>query len=339
MNKILLIFIGLFLFSTNVQADGISNISASPTDLTDLAPGTTVTLSFRVEVTMPFGGTSNGCTIWDGGGISITSSTRVNTGSLSFTPNADGCPGAITSTDGGTGCPNDANTAVDGTLTFQLDGSADTGPWNITFDIGYYLSASDCNIISYSMSGSVLPVELTSFEAKEAKEGVQLNWTTASEINNSYFTVERSTDGKNFTAIGEVTGAGDSYESIDYQFMDTRVAELDSEIAYYRLMQTDFDGRTNYSEVVNLSLKDHQNTTITNLFLEGEMTKIQVNSNSDQTAKIGIFDVSGKLVKTQSVFLHEGQNNLDIQHEIERGGIYFYSLTCSSGIVTKKFFH
>jgi hypothetical protein len=86
---------------------------------------------------------------------------------------------------------------------------------------------------------SALPIELLSFEAKSADNAVDLSWTTATEINNDYFTIEKSKSGFDFFEVCRVDGAGNSISPIYYEFSDKD--PLDG-ISYYRLRQTDYDG-------------------------------------------------------------------------------------------------
>src|SRR5262249_3785882 len=85
-----------------------------------------------------------------------------------------------------------------------------------------------------------LPVELIAFIAERHGEKNDLDWTTASEINNDYFAVQRSSDGKSFSDCGIVQGAGNSATQTIYTFSDDR--PLQSPVSYYRLKQVDFDG-------------------------------------------------------------------------------------------------
>lgn len=89
-----------------------------------------------------------------------------------------------------------------------------------------------------------LPVELISFNADAQKKDVLLTWATASEINNDYFSIERSADSKNWEKISSIDGAGNSNVNIRYEFTDTK--PLDG-ISFYRLKQTDFNGAYTYS--------------------------------------------------------------------------------------------
>ncbi|MEX1192713.1 MAG: T9SS type A sorting domain-containing protein [Brumimicrobium sp.] len=110
------------------------------------------------------------------------------------------------------------------------------------------------NIVIAEVYDSALPVEFSSFEVNVNKNTVQLEWNTLSEQNNDYFEVERSKDGQKFENIGTVNGAGTSVKEIDYNFIDKNPIDGTS---YYRIKQTDYDGKATYSEVksVDVSLK------------------------------------------------------------------------------------
>jgi hypothetical protein len=88
-----------------------------------------------------------------------------------------------------------------------------------------------------------LPISLLSFEVKELKGKIQINWSTATEINNDYFTLERSIDGSNWEILAYVDGAGNSNQRLNYEYIDDYPYHG---ISYYRLKQTDFDGKFEY---------------------------------------------------------------------------------------------
>ena len=92
-----------------------------------------------------------------------------------------------------------------------------------------------------------LPVELIAFAADRIGSAVVCNWATATELRNDHFAVERSLDGQNFYALGQVAGAGTSSSRHDYRWVDAKPAGT---VAYYRLSQVDTDGTTTYSPVV-----------------------------------------------------------------------------------------
>jgi hypothetical protein len=88
-----------------------------------------------------------------------------------------------------------------------------------------------------------LPIELISFNTQLSGSVVEIDWATATELNNDFFTIERSIDGLEWSIIGELEGAGDSHVRLDYQFIDNNPMPG---LSYYRLKQTDFDGQFEY---------------------------------------------------------------------------------------------
>ena len=98
-----------------------------------------------------------------------------------------------------------------------------------------------------------LPVELISFTGQVLNDHVKLNWVTASELNNDFFTLQRSIDGAEFESIAEIDGAGTIQTATEYEYLDINPLP---NLSYYRLRQTDFDKKFTYSKViaVNVSL-------------------------------------------------------------------------------------
>ncbi|GEM_PF-3900888 len=123
----------------------------------------------------------------------------------------------VTNSDGG------ANPCPDGCCGALCDGA------------GTSLSTAGLVVIGQA----VLPIELLRFDASQSGNSVEVNWTSATEINNHFYTVQRSYDGLEFEEIADIEGAGDSNSSLDYQYVDFPTA---FGLLYYRLKQTDFDG-------------------------------------------------------------------------------------------------
>ena len=104
---------------------------------------------------------------------------------------------------------------------------------------------------------TVLPVELLNFSAVlKNNNQVMLTWQTASEINNDFFTVERSEDAVNWDEIEKLTGAGHSKSLLNYTFRDEPPY---TEMVYYRLKQTDFDGKFSYSGIQSVTMDLNKN--------------------------------------------------------------------------------
>jgi len=106
----------------------------------------------------------------------------------------------------------------------------------------------------FSLGTSVLPVELGYFNAFGNDKEVDLYWLTYSEIRNDYFIIERSIDGLYFQEIGEVAGAGDSFEEIKYYFTDIQPPSVNR--IYYRLRQVDFDGKETVHDIRSVYLSN-----------------------------------------------------------------------------------
>ncbi|MBK8051959.1 MAG: T9SS type A sorting domain-containing protein [Saprospiraceae bacterium] len=115
---------------------------------------------------------------------------------------------------------------------------------------------------------TVLPIELKSFEIKNNANAVNMLWVTASETNNDFFTLQRSADAVHFENIAIIEGAGNSSTEIYYSFTDVSPLRGTN---YYRIKQTDFDGKFSYSDVRSVSMvtaeKSQLNTFITDNIL------------------------------------------------------------------------
>ena len=122
--------------------------------------------------------------------------------------------------------------------------------------IAYNVGVPNFNIFNTSWTltslTSPLPIKLLYFNARAEEGKVKLDWSTATEINNDYFTIEKSIDSKEFYPIGNVSGSGNSTQKLQYYFDDTKPF---FGISYYRLRQTDFDGTFTYSDAVPVNYK------------------------------------------------------------------------------------
>ncbi len=137
-----------------------------------------------------------------------------------------------------------------------------------------------------------LPVSLLSFTGKMANGIVILNWSTAVEVNNNKFIVERSTDLYNWQSIGEVAGAGNFNSIVNYSFTD--YAPLNG-ITYYRLRQVDTDGTYAYSNAIVVQTGLSVNVNISPNPFDDVLT---IQTNSQDEIEISIHDVLGRLLYT-----------------------------------------
>src|SRR6188508_3341378 len=96
-----------------------------------------------------------------------------------------------------------------------------------------------------------LPVELIDFSANCKDNKVVIHWTSATETNNDYFTLEKSFDGKTFEAVSTLKGSGTTTEIHEYQATD----EISLQTVYYRLKQTDYDGASSNSDIILINCR------------------------------------------------------------------------------------
>lgn len=165
---------------------------------------------------------------------------------------------------------------------------------------------------------SQLPVTLVSFTARLTNSSVLLEWTTASEINNSHFTVEKSFNAVDWQIVEEISGAGNSTSVNHYQTIDNNPLPG---ISYYRLKQTDFDGTFEYSPIQSVGedrlayqLEISPNPT-------ENILRINIPLNANQS--IAIFDSQGinLTLMTDVIEQREQYSLLDVSKL--RSGIYF----------------
>ncbi|MDR0941211.1 MAG: hypothetical protein LBM68_03175, partial [Bacteroidales bacterium] len=147
-------------------------------------------------------------------------------------------------------------------------------------------SDPDCNV--------PMPIELISFTAKHTGTEVDINWNTLTETNNDYFTVQRSHNGRNFDALGEVQGAGTTIVPQYYNYVD--YAPL-AGVSYYRLKQTDIDGKYSYSHVVPVysNTGEHKTFEVFKTTSNGITTLECVFADTTVVNRITIHSITGKL--------------------------------------------
>jgi hypothetical protein len=204
---------------------------------------------------------------------------------------------------------------IDGSLTTGHTWSSDFGDvrtmntwWN-----GYQLN----NLNSFNFNMGFLPVELIDFTAKTDNDLVLLSWATASETNNNYFTLEKSNDDVQFVEFANIAGAGNSNSINKYTYFD----DSPYNVNYYRLKQTDFDGKYSYSDIVSVSYaKNSTSYTVSpNPAKQGTNLQISAFDNSDTPKIISLFSITGeKILETTS----NGSLNIPLDMQLAKG-VYF----------------
>ncbi len=202
-------------------------------------------------------------------------------------------------------------TNISGTVADDKDDNArDTAPW-----LGAWETTSP------------LPIELISFSGSNKGNVNVLQWVTASELNNDYFTVEQSADAEKFSAIGTIQGAGNSHTKVEYSLTDEHPYEL----TYYRLKQTDYDGKFSYSQTIAVKKPD---LTITNFYPNPSSGDFNVNVSSvtNTQVKINVVDVLGRELISKYTNTDKGSNLITIDVSGLSKGTYFIQVINSSNM-------
>lgn len=221
-------------------------------------------------------------------------------------------------------------TATDLHLTGASNGDvllAGTPIAGITTDIDGTTRSATSPYMGANEASTPLPVKLVTFTASAKREDVLVSWATANEINNKGFDVERSVDGKSFTKIEFVKGAGNSNRLTSYNFTDAYAFKTtNSTTLFYRLKQVDLNGKSTYSNTVTVAAGEEQQPTQVMVYPNPFETHIQVQLVATGTApaEISITDVSGKLVASKQIAVNEGLNAMEIDQlsNLDKG-IYF----------------
>jgi len=180
----------------------------------------------------------------------------------------------------------------------------------------------------------VLPIELISFEGERRDKNVDLKWITATELNNDYFTLERSKDALNFDEIGRVAGAGNSHAQLNYSFTDDKPFDG---VSYYRLKQTDFDGKYKYSNTVAINIKDVE---ILNFYPNPttSQSNVIVNSPEEMNVSFVVTFSDGKMMSERHEKLNKGMNTVNMDVTSLAEGNYIFSIRNFDKVLSQKQF-
>ena len=212
---------------------------------------------------------------------------------------------------------------------------------NIQNGYELWISCASRGIAVLTVTGSVVPVELTSFTANTNGSNVNLNWSTGTEINNSGFEIQRLKDSKiennkYWEIIGFLTGNGTTTETQSYSFTDDN---LGSGKYLYRLKQIDFDGTFDYSNeveiIVNVPEKFELSQNYPNPFNPSTKIKYQIADSNPVSLKI--YDVLGNEVASLvNEVQPTGNYEVTFDASLLSSGTYFYKLQTGDFVEVKK---
>jgi choice-of-anchor B domain-containing protein len=211
------------------------------------------------------------------------------------------------------------------------------GAWGIdvTLPSGKILVSDTQNGLFILSLNTPVPITLQHFQATALQDQVRLNWTTASELNNIAFVVERSVDGQSFEPIQELPGAGTSSSDIDYVTYDN--APLKG-VSYYRLKQLDADGNSTRSSIVSVNLSDGPLTMSASPCpaQAGETVKIKFAVQEATSIRFGVHDMVGRELFVESLDLIPGQAELTLPSAQWAAGSYMLRLDASNFHLEQK---
>ncbi|PCJ28834.1 MAG: hypothetical protein COA97_00410 [Flavobacteriales bacterium] len=261
------------------------------------------------------------------------------------------------------GCTSPMFIIIDGTLDFPVNGQKLRLPCGsgITINPGGAITASSgggggssnfieiCGSIVWKKSdgtvtgpstlGDPLPINLISFEANVNEDRIDIKWVTASEINNDFFTLERSIDAENWEVVIVTGGAGNSSQILEYYEVDY---EPIVGISYYRLKQTDFDGKYEYFNIV--PVKYEQNVLgdgFINLFpnpvSSGETVYIDFTNILEKEMLVVLRDIRGREYYSKVIVnIEEGKLvGVPIEKKIPVG-LYLITATSENQMYSQK---
>ncbi|MFH0866785.1 MAG: T9SS type A sorting domain-containing protein [Bacteroidota bacterium] len=241
--------------------------------------------------------------------------------------------GLLKRQDGGTTC--DQWTNGGGSLN-ALGTSGRIHEYSSSLEIGY---AQRNDLTSYSefaiglTDEDILPIVLLNFNAiLNSDNEVEVDWITSSETNNDYFTIERSNDGIEYTGIANIKGAGTSNTNLQYSYSDQNPF---SGTSYYRLKQTDFDGKSETFAPVAVTIKKQEEFTYTIYPNPASKVLNLVYENANENTSFEISDLLGNKICSQTLEKSNQSKKITLNVSDYEKGIYFIKVT-SSGIISVK---
>lgn len=208
-----------------------------------------------------------------------------------------------------TGSCNGSGSTSTSPLYYSKDGNnncdkvGDTCSFNDLLNLGSNFNVAGTVTSCGESTASALPVDLLYFNGTSNSGSVELNWSTATEINNDHFEIESSIDGISFTKIGEIKGNGTTNDVMKYSFVDDNPLGFEN---YYRLKQVDYDGQFEvFNTIMVLStgssnIKIYPNPTSANSKLV-----VQVNNSLEpDLVSVELSDLSGRILQKRLGYDH-----------------------------------
>ena len=189
---------------------------------------------------------------------------------------------------------------------------------------------------SWTLTDSLhaLPIILYSFTAECNNSKVNIKWTTVTEINNNFFTLQKSHDGTNFFDLATIPGAGNSNLPLNYSTIDNAPYP---DITYYRLKQTDYNGTSTYSPLA-ISQCGQDNFYIVKLYPNQttQTTTLLFSSDFDGPYLLTVYDVLGNKIINQNNTAIKGPNQVILDFSNLAHSLYIVNIGNQTKSITRK---
>ncbi len=210
-------------------------------------------------------------------------------------------------------------TYIGPTGTTVINGNVSTVSTNSSPDIlttgGFFRSWT------LATSNSPLPIQLTSFSVECQNYVAHLKWIVATQTNNDFFTIERTSDGVNYTTVAVVKGAGTISTTTTYTAVDETPL---TGVSYYRISQTDLDGFTNHLNVIVYQPCENEGTQNAFVF-NSTSVDVQINSLTPDNYVITLLNLLGQPVITETQAVAPGNNSFILPTNVS-DGVYILNI-------------
>jgi hypothetical protein len=227
------------------------------------------------------------------------------------------------------GNPDPTSNWAGGTgVTYYTSGTNPSLTAWVYTDLGNDRQQAEFLVSSFSGGGAgavalkALPITFTSFTATAEKDKVSLQWSTATEVNSKEFSIQRSLDGTHFETIGTAPAAGNSNMQRSYGYDDFQGISFTDQVVFFRIMETDFDGHSFYTDIKTVKILDGRNkfTLMYNPVKNEALLNYESVERSE--AIIRIVDHLGRVVLVKQVQIAVGSNQIKLPAGNMAKGIY-----------------
>jgi len=205
---------------------------------------------------------------------------------------------------------------IDGVLKYDENAPA------IISGLGYASKASGISPNGFNLS--ILPVVFNSFYVSKNNNNVVLNWSTAQELNNNSFEVQRSFDGSNWSVMAIVLGAGNSNSVQQYSFTDKNMTAA---VAYYRIRQVDLNGQYEYTAIK--SIKANETAPATRIYTSSNTVNIEFNKEVQHPIAVRILNMNGQVIAQRDQQQAAYRITMTVNNNIK--GAYIVQLNDNAG--------